>query len=88
VAALTTNPARILGVPCGRLSPGGLADVTVIDPDYAWTVEPSRFHSKSRNTPFGGWEMFGAARATIVGGRVVWRQPEPAVPRKKRSAKR
>jgi dihydroorotase len=88
VAALTTNPARVLGIPCGRLTPGGLADIAVIDPSYAWTVDPNALHSKSRNTPFGGWQMVGAARVTIVGGRVVWQQPETTLLRRKRSAKR
>jgi dihydroorotase len=88
VAALSSAPARILGVECGRLEPGGLADVTVIDPNRSWQVDPSRFRSKSRNTPFAGWEMQGAAVATIVGGRVVWRAEAPVrPPGRKRGAK-
>jgi dihydroorotase len=85
VRALSTNPARILGVRGGTLAEGSVADVTVIDPDRAWRVEPDAFQSKSRNTPFGGWAMSGAARATIVGGRVLWRAAEQPAVRGKRS---
>jgi len=88
IRALSSNPARILGVPGGSLAEGSVADVTVIDPDRAWRVDPQTFQSKSRNTPFGGWAMSGAARATIVGGRVLWRAMEPAVMRGQRSARR
>lgn len=72
IGAMSTNPARILGVPGGTLSPGVPADVTIINPDQEWVVDPERFHSKSRNTPFGGWRMTGCAAYTIVGGRIVW----------------
>lgn len=88
VRALSVHPARILGVPGGTLAEGAVADVTVIDPDAAWQVEPGRFQSKSRNTPFAGWSMTGLARATIVGGAVKWRLLEPAAERRKRSATR
>ncbi|HWR98799.1 MAG TPA: dihydroorotase [Candidatus Methanoperedens sp.] len=73
VEALTWRPARILGVPGGRLAPGDPADVTLVDPEEEWPVEPDRFFSKSRNTPFAGWRLKGRVRATIVGGRVVFR---------------
>jgi len=88
IRALSVNPARILGVPGGSLAEGSTADVTVVDPDAAWQVEPERFHSKARNTPFGGWAMTGLARATIVGGVVKWRLLVPAATRRKRSAAR
>jgi dihydroorotase len=74
--AMTINPARILGIEGGSLAPGRNADVTIIDPHRCWRVEPERFHSKGRNTPFAGWEMTGAATLTMVGGRVVWRIEE------------
>ena len=73
IAAMTVNPARILGVPLGTLAPGAAADITVVDPTQRWTVEAARFHSKARNTPFEGMQLQGQAMATIVGGRVVWR---------------
>lgn len=73
IRALSTNPARILGVPGGTLAPESPADITVIDPNAEWSVEPERLASKSRNTPFGGWTMTGRAVCTIVGGRIVWR---------------
>ncbi len=86
VRAVSANPARILGVSGGGLAPGAVADVTIIDPQTSWTVDPGRFHSKSRNSPFGGWTLTGAARATLVGGGVKWRAPELAAGRPKRRA--
>lgn len=88
VRALSTNPARILGVPGGSLAEGSVADITIVDPDCAWRVEPDAFQSKSRNTPFGGWQMTGAARATIVGGRILYRAVEEPARRRKRGAAR
>lgn len=88
VRAMSVAPARILGVPGGSLATGAPADVTVIDPEVAWTVDPDRFYSKSRNTPFGGWNLTGQARATIVGGVVKWRAAETAMVRRKRAAAR
>jgi len=73
IAAMTVNPARILGLPLGTLAPGATADITVVDPRRRWTVQASRFRSKGRNTPFEGMELQGQAIVTIVGGRVVWR---------------
>ncbi len=71
VKLLSTAPARVLGLPGGTLAPGAPADVTVIDPDGAWTCEPTRFRSRSRNTPFAGKAMKGRAVMTIVNGRVA-----------------
>lgn len=73
VAALTVNPARILGLPLGTLAAGADADITVVDPARRWTVRAARFRSKGRNTPFEGMEMSGQGVVTIVGGRIVWR---------------
>jgi dihydroorotase len=70
IAKLTVNPARVLGVDRGTLKPGAVADVTVIDPAAEWTIDPAKFHSKSRNTPFAGWAVRGRARAVVVGGEV------------------
>ncbi len=73
VRAMSTNPAKILAIPGGSLAIGAPADVTVVDPKRKWCVDPARLQSKSRNTPFGGWDMVGQAIATIVGGRIVHR---------------
>jgi dihydroorotase len=72
LAKMTINPARVLGIDKGTLRIGADADVTIIDPDYAWTVDPARFHSKSSNTPFSGWQLRGRADTVIVGGRVKY----------------
>ena len=71
VALFTTGPAGALGVDRGRLTVGGPADVTVIDPARRVQVDPTRFASKARNSPFAGWELRGAPVMTVVGGRVV-----------------
>ncbi len=73
IELLTSGPARVLGLPGGSLAPGRPADVTVIDLEREVDVAAARFRSKSRNTPFEGWKLRGAAVVTIVGGRVVHR---------------
>jgi dihydroorotase len=72
---MTINPARILGIPKGTLAIGADADITVIDPEARWTVDPAKFRSKSSNTPFAGWKLQGRADTVIVGGRVKYRVP-------------
>jgi dihydroorotase len=72
VERMSCQPARVFKLPGGSLAEGGPADVTVFDPAAVWTVDPSVFLSKSRNTPFAGWELTGRPTMTIVGGRVVW----------------
>jgi dihydroorotase len=73
VSLLSTNPARTLGLPGGTLALGAPGDVTVLDVQKKKAVEPKHFASKGRNTPFGGWTLQGWPVATIVAGRVVWR---------------
>jgi dihydroorotase len=74
----SVNPARVLGVPGGSLSEGQPADISILAPDLSVTVDPVRFVSKGRNTPFGGWTLRGGVAATIVGGRVVYSNPAVA----------
>jgi len=71
VAKLTTEPARAFGLSKGSLAPGADADVVVVDQEAQWEVDPARFRSKSRNTPFAGWKVKGRVITTIVAGRVV-----------------
>jgi dihydroorotase len=73
VALFSANPARVLGLPGGTLAPGSLADVTLLDLKKRRTVDPARFASRSRNTPFGGLALRGWPALTIVGGRVAWK---------------
>ncbi len=72
VARLSRDPARLLGLPGGSLAAGAPADVTILDLEAGWTIDPARFQSKSRNSPFGGWAITGRPWKTIVGGRIVW----------------
>ncbi|MCW7752834.1 dihydroorotase [Desulfobotulus sp. H1] len=73
IRVMSKNPARILGF-TNDLTPGALADLTLMDTAAFWEVDPSAFASLSRNTPFGGWQLHGQAVATIVEGRVVFRK--------------
>lgn len=73
VRLMSTNPARILGLPYGTLGQGATADITVFDPEAAWTVDEKEFASKSRNTPFSGWKLKGRVVSVIVGGKVLMR---------------
>jgi dihydroorotase len=72
VELMSTNPASILSVPGGTLGVGVPADITVLAPELAVTVDSSAFKSLARNTPFDGWGFRGGVTATIVGGRVVY----------------
>jgi dihydroorotase len=71
VSALTIQPARAFGLAKGTLAVGADADVTIVDPEAHWVVDPGQFKSKGRNTPFAGWKLKGRVVSTLVGGRVV-----------------
>ena len=73
---LTLNPAKMLRLPYGEISPGKRADLIIFDPDKQWTVDPVRFLSKGRNTPFGGWKLRGKNLLTIVDGMIVYKDNE------------
>jgi dihydroorotase len=78
VELFSPNPARILGLQGGTLTPGSPADITVLAPDVETTVAAVRLRSKSRNTPFDGWRLRGGVAATFVAGRPVYLNPEIA----------
>jgi dihydroorotase len=79
LAVITSQPAGVLGsalgsmaASSGRLMPGGVADVCIFDPQAVWTVEPAALRSQGRHTPFGGYELPGRVRATLVGGHLAY----------------
>jgi len=74
VELLSVNPARILGVPGGTLSVGAVADIAVIDPEKKFVFTEESIQSKSKNSPFLGWELQGKAVLTILAGRITWGQ--------------
>lgn len=75
VELCSANPARIFKLAGrGTLVPGSIADITIIDPNLTWTYRNADSRSKSRNSPFDGWEFTGAAVATIVGGRIAYQR--------------
>ena len=72
-ARLSLAPAEILGLDDrGSLAVGMAADLMIVDPELEWTVDPEKFYSKARNTPFAGWRMQGRVVKTIVDGKVVF----------------
>ena len=72
LARITVDPARILGLPAGRLEVGQPADLVVFDPLEEWVVSPETLVSQGKNTPYAGLPMVGRTRHTVVGGRVVF----------------
>ncbi len=72
IRKMTIEPAQILNLPGGSLADGAPADITIIDPDKKWTVDPENFHSRSKNTPFTGYKLSGLVDKTILGGRIVF----------------
>lgn len=75
-ALFGAGPAKAFGLPGGTLAAGSPADVTLFDEKARWKVDPTRFVSKGRSTPFAGWELAGAPAATIVAGTIVWQRVE------------
>jgi len=73
VERMSCAPARVFHLPGGSLRRGAPADVTVFAPDDEWVVDPARFRSKGRNTPYSGKTLRGRVRSTIVAGRVAYR---------------
>ena len=72
ISKFTQGPAEVLGLPMGTLENGRAADITILDPDRKGVVDSSKFRSKSRNTPFNGYEYTGCAAAVIVDGKCVF----------------
>jgi dihydroorotase len=72
IELLSANPARVIGVEGGSLSEGTRADISILAPDLPVTVSTNAMRSKSKNTPFDGWQLRGGVAATIVGGRMVF----------------
>jgi len=71
VELLSVNPARVMGLQgCGTLTVGSHADVTVFHPAKKWTYHVTQSHSKSKNSPFDGWQLQGKVMATVVGGEI------------------
>ena len=79
VELLSVNPARILNVPGGTISEGAPADLTIIAPDLKVTIEAAKLRSRSKNTPFDGWELRGGVAATLVGGRPLYINAETRI---------
>jgi dihydroorotase len=73
IAKLTSNPAHVIGLDLGRLAPGYPADVTLIDPRSEFTVDVNQFRSKSKNSPFHGWDLKGKAVIVLRDGKVIFR---------------
>src|SRR5580765_376616 len=79
IELLSINPARIMRVAGGSLSEGAPADISVLAPDLRVTISVERMRSKSKNSPFDGWQLRGGVAATIVGGRTVYQNDDAAI---------
>ena len=71
---MTANPAGIVGIECGALKEGALADITLVDLDAKYTIDKNKFFSKGKNTPFHGKEAYGKVRYTLVDGKIKYKE--------------
>lgn len=71
IEAMSTAPARLLGLPCGRLAKGAPADVILLDPDEPWVVEAANLKSRCKNTPFDEARLMGRVKLTLVAGEII-----------------
>ena len=74
IAKMSTNPAKLMGIDKGSLAQGKVADITIIDVEKTYTIDPNEFVSKSKNTPFSGKAVKGKIEYTIVNGKVVFKE--------------
>ena len=74
LAKVTSDAARIVGLPCGQLAVGAVADVCLIDPAARWTVAADTLASQGKHTPFLGYELSGRVMATVVAGRLAYQR--------------
>ena len=79
IEMMSTTPAKLLGVRGGRIAVGEPADLVLFDPLAAWTVEPDKLHSKSKNTPYAGRRFTGRVMATVCRGKIVYELGEETV---------
>lgn len=73
VEKMSVNPAKILGINAGTLAVGAPADIALVDLDEEWTVDVNKLHGKSKNTPFKGRKLCGKVKATLLGGKIVYK---------------
>lgn len=76
IEKMSLNPSRVLGISKGTLSTGRSADIVIFDPEKEWTVDVNEFHSKSKNSPYDGFKLYGKPEYVIVGGKIVINQGE------------
>jgi len=74
VEKMSLNPSKILGIAKGTLGEGKIADITIFNPDEKWTVDIEKLNSKSKNSPYDGYELCGKPQYVIVGGKIIVNQ--------------
>ena len=74
IEKMSYNPSKILGIAKGTLGEGKIADITIFNPNEKWTVDITKLNSKSKNSPFDGFELYGKPQYVIVGGKIVVNQ--------------
>ena len=76
IRKLTATPAQIFNLDAGNLSIGKEADVLIFNPDIKYSIDVSKFHSKSKNSPFDGWKVKGKVFHTLARGKIVYTDPD------------